>query len=171
MLPEEPSHLSTLPGRQFQKVCDILAIHNHLPSRLIPILQAVQDEYRYLPEEVMTYVATSLHIPPAEVYGVATFYAHFALAPKGKYVLRLCDGTACHVKRSLPILEALRDKLRVSEGKPTTQDLLFTVETVSCLGACGLAPVLLVNDQVHGQVTPQGACAIVDEILVKETAQ
>jgi NADH-quinone oxidoreductase subunit E len=105
------------------------------------------------------------------VYGVATFYAHFALAPKGKYVLRLCDGTACHVKQSIPILEALRTKLRVTEGKPTTEDLLFTVETVSCLGACGLAPVLLVNEQVHGQVTPEDACSIVDGILAKETAQ
>lgn len=138
---------------------------------MIPILQAVQEEYRYLPEEVMTYLATSLKLPPAEVYGVATFYAHFALAPKGKYVLRLCDGTACHVKRSIPILEALRGKLRVSESKPTTEDLLFTVETVSCLGACGLAPVLLVNDQVHGQVTPEAACAIVDGIVARELAQ
>lgn len=172
MLPEEPSQpLSGLPGRQFQKVCDILASHGHRRSRLIPILQAVQEEYRYLPEEVMTYVATSLHVPPAEVYGVATFYAHFALAPKGKYVIRLCDGTACHVKRSQPILEALRAKLRVSDQKPTTGDLLFTVETVSCLGACGLAPVLLVNDQVHGQVTPEAACAIVDGIVARETAQ
>ena len=169
--PEEASSASTLPSRRFQKVCEILAKHDHRASRLIPILQAVQEEYRYLPEEVMTYLATSLHIPPAEVYGVATFYAHFALAPKGKYVLRLCDGTACHVKRSIPILEALRDKLRVSEAKPTTDDLLFTVETVSCLGACGLAPVLLVNDQVYGQVTPDAACAIVDEINAKETVQ
>jgi NADH-quinone oxidoreductase subunit E len=119
----------------------------------------------------MIYLATSLHIPPAEVYGVATFYAHFALAPKGKYVLRLCDGTACHVKRSIPILEALRTKLRVSEDRPTTQDLLFTVETVSCLGACGLAPVLLINEQVYGQVSPDHACKLVDDILVKETAQ
>lgn len=162
---------STLPGRRFQKVCDILSSYDHKPSCLIPILQAVQEEYRYLPEEVMTYVATSLGLPPAEVYGVATFYAHFALAPKGKYVLRLCDGTACHVKRSIPILEALRAKLRVSEAKPTTDDLLFTVETVSCLGACGLAPVLLVNEQVHGQVTPDAACKIVDGIFAKETAQ
>jgi NADH-quinone oxidoreductase subunit E len=175
MLPESPteevSTPSTSPSRRFHKVCDILAKHDHRASRLIPILQAVQEEYRYLPEEVMTYLATSLHIPPAEVYGVATFYAHFALAPKGKYVLRLCDGTACHVKQSIPILEALRSKLRVSESKPTTDDMLFTVETVSCLGACGLAPVLVVNDQVHGQITPAAACAIVDGIITKETAQ
>jgi NADH-quinone oxidoreductase subunit E len=171
MLPESPVSEPGLPGRQFQKVCEILALHQHQSSRLIPILQAVQEEYRYLPEEVMTYVATSLRIPPAEVYGVATFYAHFALAPKGKHVLRLCDGTACHVKQSIPILEALRAKLKVSEEKPTTQDLMFTVETVSCLGACGLAPVLLVNDQVYGQITPQRACTLVDEIAAEETVQ
>lgn len=171
MLSDEVDRSSPASVRKFQKVCDILARHDNRPSRLIPILQAVQEEYRYLPEEVMTYLATSLRIPPAEVYGVATFYAHFALAPKGKYVLRLCDGTACHVKRSIPILEALRTKLRLSESKPTTDDLLFTVETVSCLGACGLAPVLLVNEQVYGQVTPEAACAIVDDILGKETAQ
>jgi NADH-quinone oxidoreductase subunit E len=171
MLPESPVSDSGRPGRQFQKVCEILALHQNKSSRLIPILQAVQEEYRYLPEEVMTYVATSLRIPPAEVYGVATFYAHFALAPKGKNVLRLCDGTACHVKQSLPILEALRAKLHVSEEKPTTQDLMFTVETVSCLGACGLAPVLLVNEQVYGQVTPARACTLVDEIVAAETVQ
>lgn len=171
MLPESPVSEPGLPARQFQKVCEILALHRHQASRLIPILQAVQEEYRYLPEEVMTYVATSLRIPPAEVYGVATFYAHFALAPKGKHVLRLCDGTACHVKQSIPILEALRARLKVSEEKPTTQDLMFTVETVSCLGACGLAPVLLVNDQVYGQITPQHACALVDQIVAEETAR
>ncbi len=155
-------------GRRFQRVCDILALHQHDPARLIPVLQAVQHEYRYLPAEVMAYVATALHLPPAHVYGVATFYSHFALVPKGKYVVRLCDGTACHVKRSEPILQALRQKLRVSAAKPTTPDLMFTVETVSCLGACGLAPVMLVNDTVHGQVTPEAALKIVDDLLTKE---
>ena len=154
--------------RHFEKVCETLDAYDRDPMRLIPILQAVQNEYRYLPEEVLTYVATSLGLPPASVYGVATFYAHFALEPKGKYVIRLCDGTACHVKKSIPILEALRKKLGVSEEKPTTPDMLFTVETVSCLGACGLAPVLVINDSVHGQVTPEKAVALVDEILSGE---
>ena len=160
-----------LAARQFQKVCQILATNEGKSSRLIPILQAVQEEYRYLPEEVMTYIATSLRIPPAEVYGVATFYAHFALAPKGKYQIRLCDGTACHVKQSLPILEALRAKLHVTEERPTTVDLQFTVETVSCLGACGLAPVMLVNERVHGQMTPDAACEIVDRLVADEASE
>lgn len=154
--------------RQFEKVCEILDRHQHDPMKLIPILQAVQEEYRYLPEEVLIYIATSLSLPPARVYGVATFYAHFALEPKGKYIIRLCDGTACHVKKSIPVLEALREKLGLSEEKPTTPDMLFTVETVSCLGACGLAPVMVINDEVHGQMTPEKAAAFVDEIIARE---
>jgi NADH-quinone oxidoreductase subunit E len=156
------------PMRKFGKVCEILDRHERNAAKLIPILQAVQDEYRYLPEEVLTYVATSLGLPPARVFGVATFYAHFALEPKGKFVIRLCDGTACHVKQSIPILEALRKRLKVDEAHPTTQDMLFTVETVSCLGACGLAPVMVINEQVHGQVTPDKAVALVDEIIASE---
>lgn len=154
--------------RQFNKVCEILDRYGCDPAKLIPILQLVQDEYRYLPEEVLTYIATSLSLPPAKVYGVATFYAHFALEPKGKYIIRLCDGTACHVKKSIPILEALHDRLGLSDKVRTTPDMLFTVETVSCLGACGLAPVMVINDDVHGQMTPEHAVALIDEIAVKE---
>jgi NADH-quinone oxidoreductase subunit E len=152
----------------FEKVCDILDRHHRQPSRLIPILQAVQEEYKYLPEEVLAYVAVSLGIPPARVYGVATFYAHFALEPKGKHVVRLCDGTACHVKSSIPILEALRARLGLSEKRKTTPDMLFTVETVACLGACGLAPVVVVNDEVHGAMTPEAAVKLVDGLAAKE---
>ncbi len=161
---------STLPAsvRQFEKVCEILDRYNRDSSKLVPILQAVQEEYRYLPEEVMAFVATSLRIPPAQVYGVATFYAHFALEPKGKYVVRLCDGTACHVKKSIPILEALRKRLKLDGDRITTGDMLFTVETVSCLGACGLAPVLVINDEVHGQMTPESSLALIEEIIRKE---
>jgi NADH-quinone oxidoreductase subunit E len=105
------------------------------------------------------------------VYGVATFYAHFALAPKGKHVIRLCDGTACHVKRSIPILNALRDHLKVDEKRSTTNDQLFTVETVACLGACGLAPVMVVDEEVHGLMTPEKAVQLVEEIAQKEASE
>jgi NADH-quinone oxidoreductase subunit E len=88
----------------FAKVCEILDLNGRQPGRLIPILQQVQEEYRYLPEEILTFVATSLGLPPARVFGVATFYAHFTLKPKGKYTIRLCDGTACHVRQSTGIL-------------------------------------------------------------------
>jgi NADH-quinone oxidoreductase subunit E len=156
--------------RRFERVCAILAEHAYKPSRLIPILQAVQEEYRYLPAEVLTYVATALDLPPARVFGVASFYAHFALEPKGKYVVRLCDGTACHVKASIPILEALQRKLGVTNERKTTPDMLFTVETVSCLGACGLAPVMVINEDVHGQMTPDAAVRLVGEIKAREEA-
>lgn len=154
--------------RKFEKVCDILDSHDRKSSRLIPILQAVQEEYRYLPEEVLTYVATALDLPPARVYGVATFYAHFTLEPKGKYLIRICDGTACHVKKSTGILEALQTKLGLSERKRTTGDMLFTLETVYCLGCCSLAPVLVVNDVVYSDMTPEKATALVDDLQAKE---
>ena len=154
--------------RQFQKVCEILDKYHRDPAKLIPILQQVQHEYRYLPEEVLTFVATSLGLPPARVFGVATFYAHFALEPKGKHVIRICDGTACHVKQSLPVLHALREKLGTTETSKTTADMLFTVETVACLGACGLAPVVVIDEQVYGGITPERAVALVDEIKAQE---
>ncbi|MHC1791726.1 NADH-quinone oxidoreductase subunit NuoE family protein [Solidesulfovibrio sp.] len=153
---------------KFEKLCGILDRYDRQPARLVPILQALQEEYRYLPQEILSYVATSLRIPEASVFGVATFYAHFALEPKGKYVVRLCDGTACHVKQSIPILEALRARLGVTEEKATTPDMLFTVETVACLGACGLAPVLVINEDVYGQMTPERAVELIDAIRAKE---
>jgi NADH-quinone oxidoreductase subunit E len=158
-------------GRKFVKVCNILDQHGRQPSRLVPILQAVQEEYRYLPKEVLTYVATALDVSPAKVFGVATFYAHFAIEPKGKNLIRLCDGTACHVKESLPILHAVRKRLGLDGKRNTTPDMMFTVETVACLGACGLAPVMVVNDKVHGMVTPSGAVKLVEEILAGEAGQ
>lgn len=157
-------------AEKFQKVCGILERFHYRPAGLIPILQAIQHEYQYLPEEVLTYVATALDVPPARVYGVATFYAHFALEPKGKHVIRICDGTACHVKQSLPVLEAVHAKLGTSEKQKTTSDLMFTVETVACLGACGLAPVVVIDEQVYGSMTPERAVALVDEIKQQETA-
>lgn len=158
-------------ARQFAKVCEILDHHGRNAARLIPILQEVQGEYRYLPEEVLTFVATSLGLPPARVFGVATFFSHFTLTPRGKYTIRLCDGTACHVRDSIAILEALHERLHLNASRNTTPDMLFTVETVSCLGACGLAPVVVVNDEVHGQMTPEKAVALVDAIVAKENAQ
>ncbi|MFH0753539.1 MAG: NAD(P)H-dependent oxidoreductase subunit E [Candidatus Omnitrophota bacterium] len=162
--------MPTLMYRKFEKVCKIIEHHDNDASKLIPILQEIQHEYRYLPEEIMTFVAMSLGLSPAKVFGVASFYAHFALVPKGKYVIRLCDGTACHVKSSQGILNALYQRLGLSEKLPTTPDMLFTVETVSCLGACGLAPVMVVNDKVYGQMSPEKAVALVDDIIGKEDA-
>lgn len=154
--------------RKFERVCEIVDQNSRNPARLIPILQAVQAEYRYLPEEILTFVATSLGISPAKVFGVATFYSLFTLKPKGKYIVRVCDGTACHVKGSMDLHSALHEKLRLPKGKETTADMLFTLETVNCLGACGLAPAMVVNEEVFGQLTPERATAIIDDIIRKE---
>lgn len=158
-------------GRKFEKVCQVLDRHGRNPARLIPILQAVQEEYRYLPEEVLNYIATALDVPPARVFGVATFYTHFTLTPKGKNVVRVCDGTACHVKGSMPILEGVRKSMNLGPKQKTTEDMLFTVETVACLGACGLAPVMVVNEGVHGQMSPDAAVKIVQDVAGGEVAQ
>lgn len=154
--------------RKFEKVLEIVEQNNRQASRLIPILQAVQAEYRYLPEEVMTFIATSLGISPASVFGVATFYSHFTLKPKGRYHIRVCNGTACHVKHSMDVYNAIYKKLNLQPGKDTTEDMLFTVETVNCIGACGLAPAMVVNEEVYGQLTPDKAAEIIEEIIVKE---
>jgi NADH-quinone oxidoreductase subunit E len=136
---------------------DILEKYKYEPSSIIAILQDTQAKYRYLPKEAFLYLSDRLGISTAKIYSVATFYENFSLEPKGKYVLRVCDGTACHVRKSIPILDRLRKELGLSETKVTTDDLMFTVETVSCLGACGLAPVLTLNDKVYPAMTPDKA--------------
>lgn len=141
----------------FRELDEILDRYGHEASSIIAILQDTQAKYRYLPREVFDYLSARLGISTARIYSVATFYENFSLAPKGRYVIKICDGTACHVRKSIPILERLRKELRLSEEKATTDDLLFTVETVSCLGACGLAPVLTVNDKVYAAMTPDKA--------------
>lgn len=148
----------------FQKAEEILTAYGHKPSSLIAIMQDVQSEYRYLPQSILEYIAKGLDLSIAKVFSVATFYENFSLEPKGKYVIRICDGTACHVRKSIPILNALRKELGLSDKKHTTDDMMFTVETVSCLGACGLAPVLTVNDKVHSKMTPEKAIALLNDL-------
>lgn len=133
-------------------------------SSLIPVLQEVQDKYRYLPEPLLLYIAKKLDIEETTVYGVATFYENFSFEEKGKYVIKICDGTACHVRKSIPILEYLHKELKLNKSKHTTDDRLFTVETVSCLGACGLAPVLTVNDHVYPAMTQDKAKMLLEKL-------
>lgn len=166
---ENVKDCESVTTRNFNAVLSILEQYKFNKSRLITILQKVQEAYRFLPREVLTYVATSLDMPIAEVYGVATFYSHFSLEAKGKYVVKVCNGTACHVKGSMPLVDALYKKLGVSAEKDTTADMMFTLETVSCLGACGLAPVMVINEQVYGEVTVKKIDGIIDEILQEET--
>ncbi len=131
---------------------------------IISILQEIQENYHYLPREIFPILAKKLKMSEARIYSIATFYENFSLEPKGKYVIKVCDGTACHVRKSIPILEKLRSELGLSDKKKTTDDLNFTVETVSCLGACGLAPVLTVNDVVHAEMNPDKVVALLKEL-------
>ncbi|MCL1875420.1 MAG: NADH-quinone oxidoreductase subunit NuoE [Synergistaceae bacterium] len=129
---------------------------------LIPILQKVQEELGYLPLVAMETISEELKLPLAEIYGVATFYAQFHLKPRGKNIVRVCRGTACHVRGSLKIMNKFKEALGV-EDNGTTSDLLFTLEPVACLGACGLAPVLMVNTNTHGRLEVDSVMKILNE--------
>ncbi len=139
-------------------------------SSLIAILQTAQEHYRYLPREIFPYLSEKLGLSEAKIYGVATFYENFSLEQKGKYIIKVCDGTACHVRHSIPILEALRKELGLSEQKKTTDDLMFTVETVACLGACSSAPAITLNNEIYPTMTPESAVALVKSIKEAENA-
>ena len=154
----------------FAEVNRILEKHQFSAAKLIPILQEVQAAYKYLSKDMISYVATSIGVPPSRVYGVATFYAHFSLEPKGKHIIRLCDGTACHVRRSEEITQALRKELGLQEGRNTTEDMMFTLETVACLGACSLSPAVVADGMVHGSMTPATARALIEDIRMSEEA-
>lgn len=135
---------------------------------LIAILQAAQEHYRYLPKEIFPYLAEKLNVSEAKIFGVVTFYENFSLDQKGKYVIKVCDGTACHVRHSVPVLNELRKQLGLRDGQKTTDDLMFTVETVSCLGACGLAPVMMVNETVYSAMTPEKVREVIKSIKEAE---
>ncbi len=155
----------------FEKIDDIMASYEYKKSNLIAILQQVQELFTYLPEEAMTFIGTKIEgLSPATVYGVATFYAQFSLEPKGKYKIKVCDGTACHVRGSMSVLNAVKTKLRLGENSMTTEDGMFSLEIVSCLGACGLAPVVVINDKVYPQMTSDAIGIIIDTIIKEETA-
>ena len=151
------------------KLDEILQSYDYKKSNLIAILQKVQEEYRYLPEEALIYIGTRIEgLSPATVFGVATFYAQFSLEPKGKFEIKVCDGTACHVRGSMPVLNAIRNKLNIKEGQLTSENGLFSLETVSCLGACGLAPVVVINGKVYPQMTSDAISIVLDTLLKEE---
>ena len=152
------------------KLDEIIEAYGGNKSYLIAMLQKVQGIYKYLPEDAMTYIGTKVEgLSPATVYGVATFYAQFSLEPKGRYEIKVCDGTACHVRGSMPVLEAVKKKIQLQDGKMTTENGMFSLETVSCLGACSLAPAMVINEKIYPKMTPE-AVEIVIDILLKENA-
>ena len=146
-----------------EKILSILASHENDPSNLIAILQDVQAEYNYLSEANLTLIADTLGLSVSKVYSVATFYENFSLEAKGKHIVKVCAGTACHVRKSGPIYDAIYEYLGLHGKKKTSDDGLFTLETVACLGACGLARVMMINDEVYGRLTVDD----IDDILAK----
>ena len=124
------------------------------PSSLIPLLQKTQEIFGYLPREALEEISKYLKLPLSRVYGVATFYAQFRFEPLGKYVIKICHGTACHVNGAVNISQAITEEVGVEEGQ-TTEDGLITLERVACLGCCSLAPVIMINEKVFGKLTPE----------------
>ncbi len=142
----------------------VLGGHERAANSLIPLLQGAQEVYGWLPQPVIDRVAEHLNLPASTVYGVVTFYAQFYLAPQGRHNVRVCQGTACHVKGSSDIIAALKRKLGIEPGQ-TTDDLSLTLERVACVGSCALAPVVVVDGRVYGQTTPNKTLRLVDGLL------
>ena len=145
---------------EWEKIDKVIEKYKNKTGTLIPVLKEVQDICGFLPPEVQKRIADGLNLSLAQVYGVVTFYAFFTMVPRGKYIIRVCLGTACYVKGAPLILEALKRELGINVGE-TTDDLMFSLEEVRCLGACGLAPVMVVGQDTHGGLTPAKAIEII----------
>lgn len=137
---------------------------------LIPLLQSAQESYGYIPEKAIHYISEVVDVPAADIYGVITFYSQFRLKPLGKYVVRVCEGTACHVNGAKSILNILREELGVGVGE-TTADGLFTLQSVACLGCCSLAPVIMVNDDTHGNLTAKALKNVIKSYRENKTGE
>lgn len=144
------------------QLMELLEHYREYDGALIPVLQGAQDIYGYLPGEVLNTISQELKIPFSEVFGVVTFYSQFHLKPRGRNIIRVCLGTACHVRGGSKIFEGLKEILGVENGG-TTEDLRFTLESVACIGACGLAPVIMINDDTHGRLSNDGLDKILEQ--------
>lgn len=149
------------------KMTEILNKYTTAKDNLIQILNEVQDYYGYVPEKAQVAISEYLDMPMAEIYGVVTFYSRFTLKPKGKYHIAVCLGTACFVKGSEKLLDTAKEALKIKEGE-TTEDGKFSLEATRCIGACGLAPVFTVNDEVYGKATPELMKKVIKEYMDKE---
>ncbi|MGI6605195.1 MAG: NADH-quinone oxidoreductase subunit NuoE [bacterium] len=154
MLPKEPGE------KEVQELC---AGHPQHPGELLALLLEIQETYHYLPPTAMKEVARYLAVPESQVYAVATFYKALTLKPQGKKIIRICQGTACHLRGSSEVLETIKEVLGIAPGETTT-DGCFTLETVNCLGACALAPVVMIGDETHGQMTPERIRKLLQEV-------
>ena len=152
---------------QEKQLMAVIEKHKSEKGALMPVMQEAQEIYGYLPKDVMYHIAEKVGVSPAEVVGVATFYAQFRLTPIGKYNIMSCQGTACHVNGSERVSAAISKYLGIEHGQ-TTEDGLFTLEHVACLGCCSLAPVIMINGEAHGNLTPEKAINILKDIQAKE---
>ena len=148
-------------NREKAQIDEILAKYEGRKGALIPVLQEIQALYNYLPKDVLEYVAEMMKTPISQIYGLVTFYSQFHLNPRGRNIIRVCQGTACHVRGGKVNLQAIEKQLGIKAGH-TTEDLRFTLETIACVGACGLAPVMQINDDTHGRLTTEKLAAILD---------
>lgn len=156
------AELEEFTSEQLSKVDGIILKYKSKPGALIPVLEQVQDVCGYLPMSLQLRVAKGLNLPVANVYGVVTFYSFFTMVPRGKNVIRVCLGTACYVRGGKRILEKMSENLGIEPGQ-CTEDRQFSLETVRCLGACGLAPVVVINDDTHGQMKPAKLDAVLNQ--------
>lgn len=141
------------------KLDEIINKYKHENGPLIPILQGAQEVYGYLPAHVIKHISKAIRIPVARIYGVVTFYAQFRLTPVGRNLINICLGTACHVRGGAKVVETIEKELKIKDGA-TTEDGRFTLEVVACIGACGLAPVISINNEVHGRLSPDKIAGI-----------
>jgi NADH-quinone oxidoreductase subunit E len=149
----------------------LLSTNEYIRSALIPMLQQVQEEVGYVPKEAISEIGKELKISTSEIFGVLTFYAQFRLKPVGEHMVKICQGTACHVRGAPLIIEAVEDVLELPDGNDTTEDLKFTVEKVACFGACSLAPVIIVDEDTKGNITPDQARRMIRKIVKAEKAK
>lgn len=150
------------PREQKARVKQVLQKHQHDKSLLVDILQDVQAEIGYLPKEALQETSKGLDVPLSRVYSVATFFKAFSLTPRGRHLINVCLGTACHVRGAVKVLEKIEQELNIKRGQ-TTKDLKFTLETVNCVGACALGPMVIIGEDYHGEMTPEGIVSVLKE--------
>lgn len=161
------SEKSCMDEKLSNEMKDLLKNYSQDKSNLIQILNEVQEKYGYIPKQSQIEISNYLNIPMAEIYGVITFYSRFTLEPKGKYNISVCLGTACFVKGSQALLDRLKERLKIEEGQ-TTPDGKFSIDATRCVGACGLAPVFTINNEVYGKATVKKLDEVLDEYMKKE---
>lgn len=153
-----------------QRAEEVIDAYGCKKENIIAIMQDIQAEYKYLSQDVLALIARKLDIGVAKVYSVATFYENFSLEAKGRHIIKICDGTACHVRKSQPIYDAIYSYLGLSGKRKTSEDGFYTLETVACLGACGLAPVMTLDGEVHSKMDPDSALALLEQVRKEEEA-